>query len=42
MSHEHAALGEMLKQLVELGVIEFRSEPLDAIAERRLKTIWTS
>jgi hypothetical protein len=30
MSNEHAALGGMLKQLAELGVIEFCSEPLDA------------
>ncbi|MGN8216775.1 IS1595 family transposase [Halococcus morrhuae DSM 1307] len=42
MSNEHAALGGMLEQLAELGVIEFCSEPLDAIVERRLKTIWTS
>ena len=42
MSNEHAALGGMLEQLAELGVIEFCSEPLDTIVERRLKTIWTS
>jgi len=32
----------MLEQLVDLGVIEFCSEPLDAIVERRLKAVWTS
>ena len=42
MSNKHAALGGMLEQLVDLGVIEFRSEPLDAIVERRLKAIWTA
>jgi len=42
MSNKHAALGGMLEQLVDLGVIEFRPEPLDAIVERRLKAIWTS
>jgi len=30
----------MLQQLVSLGALEFRPEPLDAIVERRLKTIW--
>lgn len=42
MTNERAALGRMLRQLTELGVIEFCSEPLDAIVERRLKTIWTA
>ena len=42
MSNKHAALGGMLEQLVDLGVIEFRPEPLDAIVERRLKAIWTA
>ena len=42
MSNERAALGGMLKQLSDLGVIEFCSEPLDTIVERRLKTIWTT
>jgi transposase-like protein len=42
MSKERAALGGMLEQLVDLGVIEFCSEPLDAIVERRLKAVWTS
>jgi len=32
----------MLEQLVDLGVIEFFSEPLNAIVERRLKAIWTT
>jgi hypothetical protein len=31
MSNKRAALGGMLEQLVDLGVIEFRPEPLDAI-----------
>jgi len=30
----------MLQQLVSLGTLEFPPEPLDAIVERRLKTIW--
>ena len=30
MSNEHAALGGMFEQLVDLGVIEFWPEPLDA------------
>ena len=42
MSNERAALGGMLEQLVDLGVIEFSFEPLDAIVERRLMIIWTS
>jgi hypothetical protein len=42
MSNERAALGGMFEQLVDLGVIEFSSEPLDAIVERRLKAIWTA
>ena len=42
MTNERAALGGMLEQLVDLGVIEFCSEPLDAIVERRLKAVWTS
>jgi ribosomal protein S27AE len=42
MTNKRAALGGMLEQLVDLGVIEFRPEPLDAIVERRLKTIWST
>ncbi len=34
------AFGGMLQQLVSLGALEFRPRPLDAIVERRLKTIW--
>ncbi|WP_275039325.1 hypothetical protein [Halococcus thailandensis] len=30
MTNERAALGGMLEQLADLGVIEFRPEPLDA------------
>ena len=42
MHTERPALGEMLEDLVKLGAIEFRPEPLDAIVERRLKAIWTA
>lgn len=42
MTNERPALGGILEQLVELEVIEFCSEPLDAIVERRLKAIWTA
>ncbi|MFT4889214.1 MAG: ribosomal protein S27AE [Halobacteriales archaeon] len=42
VSNNRAALGEMLTDLVELGAIEFRPEPLDAIVERRLKAIWAA
>ena len=42
MFNERAALGGMLEQLVDPGVIEFCSEPLDAIVKRRLKAIWTA
>ena len=42
MSNERPALGWMLAEFVEVGAIEFRPEPLDAIVERRLKAIWTA
>jgi ribosomal protein S27AE len=42
MSNDRAALGEMLTDLVELGAIEFRPEPLDAIVGWRLKAIWAA
>jgi ribosomal protein S27AE len=42
MSEERPAFGERLEDLVKLGAIEFRPEPLDAIVERRLKTIWAA
>ncbi|PSQ16500.1 IS1595 family transposase [Halobacteriales archaeon QS_8_69_26] len=42
MSTGRPALGEMLADLVELGAIEFRPEPLDALVERRLKAVWTA
>ncbi len=42
MDEERTAFGGMLADLVELGAIEFRPEPLDAIVERRLKAIWTA
>jgi len=40
MHENRPAFGQRLAELAELGVIEFRPEPLDAIVERRLKTIW--
>ena len=42
MYNERPAFGERLEELVELGAIEFRPEPLDAVVERRLKAIWTA
>jgi hypothetical protein len=42
MNEERPAFGGMLADLVELGAIEFRPEPLDAIVERRLKAIWAA
>ena len=42
MSNERPALGQRLAELVELGAIEFRPEPLDGIVERRLKAIWAA
>jgi hypothetical protein len=40
MTNERAALGRMLEQLVELGVIEFCSEPPDAGVERLSTDRW--
>jgi len=40
MHENRPAFGQRLAELAELGVIEFRPKPLDAIVERRLKTIW--
>jgi len=40
MSNERPAFGQRLPELAELGVKEFRPEPLDAIVKRRPKTIW--
>jgi ribosomal protein S27AE len=42
MTNERAALDRMLEQLVELGVIEFCPEPLNASVERRLKAVWAA
>ena len=42
MPSERPALGQRLAELVELGAIEFRPEPLNAIVERRLKEIWAA
>jgi len=39
MSEERPAFGGRLEDLVKLGSIEFRPEPLDDGVERRLKTI---
>jgi len=38
MHEDRPAFGQRLAELSELGVIEFRPGPLDAIVERRLKT----
>lgn len=40
MSNERPAFGQRLAEHAELGVIEFRPEPLDDGVERRLKTGW--
>ena len=40
MHEDRPAFGQRLSELAELGVIEFRPEPLDAIVERRLKAVW--
>jgi ribosomal protein S27AE len=40
VSKERPTFGQRLSELAELGVIEFRPRPFDAIAERRLKAIW--
>jgi len=34
------AFGAMFRELIELGVIEIDTEPLDARIERRLKEFW--
>ncbi len=39
MCENRPAFGQWLTELAELGVIEFRPEPLDNIVERRLKTV---
>ena len=40
MSSTQPAFGGMFRQLIELGVIEINTEPLDARIERRLKEFW--
>ncbi|MDB2272856.1 IS1595 family transposase, partial [Halorubrum ezzemoulense] len=40
MSSTESAFGGMFRQLIELGVIEINTEPLDARIERRLKRFW--
>lgn len=42
MCKDRPAFGEKLKQLGELGAIEFRPEPLDDGIERLLKAIWAA
>lgn len=42
MCKQHPAFGRRLEDLVQLGAIEFRPEPLDGIVERRLKAIWAA
>ena len=40
MASAQSAFGGMFRQLIELGVIEINTEPLDARIERRLKKFW--
>jgi hypothetical protein len=40
MSSAQPAFGGMFRQLIELGVVEVGTEPLDARIERRLKEFW--
>jgi hypothetical protein len=40
MSSAQPAFGGMFRQLIELGVVEVGTEPLDARIERRLKDFW--
>ena len=40
MSSARSAFGGMVRQLIEMGVIEINTEPLDALIERRLKEFW--
>ena len=40
MSSTQPAFGGMFRQLIELGVIEINTEPLDGRIERRLKQFW--
>jgi len=40
MASTQPAFGGMFRQLIELGVIEINTEPLDACIERRLKEFW--
>lgn len=42
MCEERPAFCRRLAELVELGAIEFRPKPLNAIVERSLKAIWTA
>jgi len=40
MASAQPAFGGMFRQLIELGVIEINTEPLDEAIERRLKQFW--
>jgi hypothetical protein len=40
MSSPEPGFGGMFRQLIELGVVEINTEPLDARIERRLKEFW--
>ena len=40
MSSAQPAFGAMFRELIELGVVEIDTEPLDAGIERRLKEFW--
>ena len=40
MASAQPAFGGMFRQLIELGVVEVNTEPLDGRVERRLKEFW--
>ncbi|WP_254544872.1 IS1595-like element ISHrub1 family transposase [Halomarina pelagica] len=40
MSKTQPAFGGMLRNLIDDGILELRTEPLDALVERRLKQLW--
>ncbi len=42
MCKDRPSFSGMLEDLVKLGAIEFRSEPLGGIVEQRLKAIWVA
>ena len=40
MASAQPAFGAMFRELIELGVVEIDTEPLDAGIEQRLKDFW--